>query len=171
MPRPTKCRQVGLDPEVTYFKPRGVPLSELEEVILSHDELEALRLADLEGLYQDDAAARMKISRPTFSRIIEKARRAVAEALVGGKALRIEGGNVVMQQRTFRCFACGHEWQVPFGTGRPHACPNCQSDGIARVDAERGYRFRGGGGWGRGRGSGRGRGGGRRWHGGETPVD
>jgi len=167
MPRPPKCRRVALSPGVTYFKPRGVPLSELEEVILAHDELEALRLADLEGLYQDDAAERMKISRPTFSRIIEKARRVVAEALVGGKALRVEGGNVMVRQRTFHCFACGHEWQVPFGTGRPHTCPSCQSDEIARVDAERGYRCRaghgGGRGWGRGRGC--------RWHGGQAPAD
>ena len=158
MPRPTKCRRVGLNPGVTYFNPQGVPLRELGEVILSHDELEALRLADLEGLYQDDAAERMKISRPTFSRIIEKARRAVAEALVGGMALRVEGGNVMVQQRTFHCFDCGHEWQVPFGTGRPHACPSCQSDRIVRVDAERGYRCRGGHGRGRGWGGGRGRG-------------
>jgi uncharacterized protein len=70
----------------------------LEEIIVTLDELEALRLADLNGLYQEQAAWRMKISRPTFSRIVEEARRKVADALINGKALRLEGGAVVMKR-------------------------------------------------------------------------
>jgi predicted DNA-binding protein (UPF0251 family) len=81
---------------VVYFKPAGVPIRLLEEVVLALDELEALRLADLDGLYQEQAAERMKISRPTFARIVEQARRKVAEALVHGKALRLEGGAVIV---------------------------------------------------------------------------
>ena len=77
-------------PNTSYFKPRGIPLVELEEVSLSLDELEALRLADYEGRYHEDAAQEMKISRPTFGRIVNDARRKVAEALTQGKALRIE---------------------------------------------------------------------------------
>ena len=75
-----------------FFKPRGIPLSMLEVVQLTVDEFEAIRLADLEGLYQDQAAERMNVSRQTFGRIVESGRRKVAEALTGGKALRIDGG-------------------------------------------------------------------------------
>jgi predicted DNA-binding protein (UPF0251 family) len=81
-------------PQATYYKPRGVPLRALEQVALTVDELEALRLADLEGLYQEEAAGRMNVSRQTFGRIVEAARKKVADALVNGKALSIEGGPV-----------------------------------------------------------------------------
>jgi len=85
-------------PDVTYFKPAGVPICDLEEVTVTLDELEALRLADLEGQYQEQVADKMKVSRPTFGRIVETARQKVAEALIHGKALRLEGGDVVIQQ-------------------------------------------------------------------------
>jgi uncharacterized protein len=80
------------------FKPVGVPLRELEEVVMTLDEFEALRLADLEELYQEEAAARMEISRPTFGRVLKVARRKVAEVLVHGKVLRIEGGPVCVDE-------------------------------------------------------------------------
>ncbi|MCG3146920.1 MAG: hypothetical protein PCFJNLEI_00355 [Verrucomicrobiae bacterium] len=97
MPRPCCQRRVGCAPGVTYFKPAGVPLRVWDEVILTLDELEALRLADLQGQYQEVAAKRMRISRATFARIVEAARKKVAEALINGKALRIEGGVVSIQ--------------------------------------------------------------------------
>jgi predicted DNA-binding protein (UPF0251 family) len=78
----------------TYYKPRGVPLRALEQVALTVDELEAIRLADLEGLYQEEAARRMNVSRQTFGRVLDAAHAKVAEALVNGKALSIEGGPV-----------------------------------------------------------------------------
>lgn len=90
MPRPRNPRLVSFSPEITYFKPAGVPLRDLEEIILCADEMEALRLADLEALYQEDAAARMTISRPTFARLVKVARRKIADALVNGKAIRLE---------------------------------------------------------------------------------
>lgn len=96
MPRPKQERQVALQPEVTYFKPRGVPLVQLEEARLLVEELEALRLADLEGMSQTEGAARMGISRHTFGRVLLSARRNVALALVKGWALRIEGGHWVI---------------------------------------------------------------------------
>ncbi len=80
------------------FKPAGVPARELEEVSLGLDGAEAIRLADLEGLYQDAAARRMGVSRQTFGRIIEAARRAVADAVINGKRLRIEGGEIVVKE-------------------------------------------------------------------------
>ena len=139
MPRPHLCRRIAQHPDATYFKPRGIPLTELEEVVLTVDELEALRLADKEGMYQEQAAEGMHISRPTFGRIVETARRKVAEALVEGKALRIGGGNfVVAEMRTFRCSDCNDTWQVPFGTGRPAECPNCHGRNIRRAEEERG---------------------------------
>jgi predicted DNA-binding protein (UPF0251 family)/predicted Fe-Mo cluster-binding NifX family protein len=93
MPRPFKCRMVAFMPGVTYFKPAGVPLRYLEEVAVTVEEMEALRLRELEGLEQEQAAAKMEISRPTFQRILASARRKIADALLNGKAIRIEGGN------------------------------------------------------------------------------
>jgi uncharacterized protein len=94
MPRPKCCRHVCGVPDKNYFKPRGIPLSELEEVVLNLDEYEAIRLADYEELYQEEAAARMNISRQTFGRIIEVAHKKIADVLMNGKALKIEGGAV-----------------------------------------------------------------------------
>jgi predicted DNA-binding protein (UPF0251 family) len=94
MPRPRHCRRVAHIPQVNYYKPRGVPLSVLEQVTLTVDELEAIRLTDLEGLYQADAAEKMNISRQTLGRVIESAHKKIADALVSGKALLIEGGSV-----------------------------------------------------------------------------
>jgi uncharacterized protein len=90
MARPKKCRCIGCSPNSSYFKPKGIPLFHLEEVRLNLDEIEAIRLADYEGLYHQDAAARMKISRQTLERILNEARRKVAEALIQGKALKLE---------------------------------------------------------------------------------
>jgi predicted DNA-binding protein (UPF0251 family) len=137
-------------PESNYFKPRGIPLSVLEEVILNVDEFEAIRLADLEGLYQDRAAEKMKVSRQTFGRIIESGRKKVAEALVKGKALKIEGGEFQMALvRKFRCDDCEHSWELPYRTGRPENCPSCKSGNIHRAEQGTGYGRR----FGRGQGS------------------
>ena len=92
MPRPCHCRRVSAFPKATYFKPRGIPLSELSETVLTVDGLEAVRLADYQGLNMDEAAALMGISRHTFGRLLRKARHCVAQALIEGRALRIEGG-------------------------------------------------------------------------------
>lgn len=139
MPRPQCPRRVSAIPSRNYFKPRGVPVAQLEEIVLTIDELEALRLADLEGLYHDQAATRMNISRPTFGRIVGSARKKVAGALVKGKALRIEGGSVELPaMRSFSCSDCGHTWELPFGTGRPEDCPSCGSSAFRRADGRRG---------------------------------
>jgi uncharacterized protein len=89
MPRPCKKRTVCLDLKAAYFKPRGIPINKLSEVILETDEMEAVRLADLEGKYQEVGAAQMGISRQTFGNIIDRAHNKIAEALIRGKALRI----------------------------------------------------------------------------------
>ena len=123
MARPIKVRTISCNPEANYFKPRGIPVRELEEVVLSQDELEAIRLADLEGLYHEKAANEMRISRQTFGNIIRAAHKKIADVLMNGKALRIEGGVVTRTKRGFVCQACNHEWNLPFGTGRPMGCP------------------------------------------------
>lgn len=149
MSRPPCCRRVAGPPGCGLFKPAGVPCSRLEEIVLTRDELEALRLADLGGMYQEQAALQMNVSRQTFGRIIESARRKAAQALVQGRALRIEGGAVeVVTMRRFQCRACQHLWEVPYGTGRPAACPHCRSPDIHRAPDDRGCAgapgFRGG---------------------------
>jgi predicted DNA-binding protein (UPF0251 family) len=96
MPRPHKCRRVAFLPDVTYFKPAGIPMRVLEEVRLSVEEAEAIRLKDLEGLEQEEGAQRMNISRPTFQRVLASARQKTADALLNGKAIRIEGGSFEM---------------------------------------------------------------------------
>lgn len=95
MPRPMSDRRVRGGIASDLFKPAGTPLRGLSEVVLGLDGVEALRLADLEGLYQEAAARRMGVSRQTFGRILEDARRIVADAIINGKALRLEGGNIV----------------------------------------------------------------------------
>jgi predicted DNA-binding protein (UPF0251 family) len=132
VPRPLKCRRVGFVPEAVYFKPAGVPGRELLEVVLTLDELEALRLADLEGLYQEEAAARMEVSRQTFGNVVAAARRKAADCLVNGKMLRIEGGAVSAAGRGFSCQACRHRWSISFGEGRPRRCPACEGSDIRR---------------------------------------
>ncbi len=139
MARPVQCRRISSMPEADYFKPRGIPLSVLEEVVLTVDEFEAIRLADLESLYQEQAAEKMNVSRPTFGRIIESAHKKVAEVLVRGKALKIEGGRFEMASvRKFRCYDCHNSWELPFGTGRPEHCPSCKGGNIRRTEVTRG---------------------------------
>ena len=94
MPRPCRCRRIRCKPDTTYFKPRGIPLDMLKEVNLTLDELEAVRLADWRGLYQEDAAKKMDISRQTFGNIINSAHKKIADVLLNAKALKIEGGIV-----------------------------------------------------------------------------
>lgn len=148
MPRPPKCRRVEFLPDITFFKPAGIPLRALSEVQLSHEEVEAIRLKDLEGLEQEEGAQRMKISRPTFQRILASARQKMADALLHGKAIRIEGGNFEMAWRRFRCFN-GHEWNVPTEVtvaGTPALCPTCNSASITPIQpAGHGWRGRGAG--------------------------
>jgi uncharacterized protein len=96
MVRPRHCRRVGYQPQVTYFKPAGIPVVDLEETVLTVDEFEAVRLKDLEGLEQEECAKKMAISQPTFHRLIVSARRKIADAMVNGKAIKIEGGNFKM---------------------------------------------------------------------------
>ena len=143
MPRPRLCRRVRFFPNITYFKPAGIRMIDLEESTLTIGELESIRLKDLLGLDQEKAAKKINISQPTFHRLVLSARKKIADALVSGKALRIEGGDYVMMQRKFTCYECGHEWELPYGTGRPAVCPMCGSENLHRAPEDRGYARRG----------------------------
>ena len=94
MTRPNNPRRVGFLAQVVYFKPAGVKMTDLEEVVLGNDELEAVRLKDLLGMSQGEAAREMHISQPTFHRLILTARQKIADAFVNGKAVKIDGGNI-----------------------------------------------------------------------------
>lgn len=96
MPRPKKFRTICFEPNVVYFKPAGVPKNLLDEIVIEKDELEAIRLADLEGLYQEEAAKLMGISRQTFGNILTSAHRKIADFVVNGKILKVEGGKVIL---------------------------------------------------------------------------
>ncbi|WP_027356275.1 DUF134 domain-containing protein [Desulfofundulus thermocisternus] len=139
MSRPPKCRRVEFIPRLTFFKPAGVPLRDLEEVGLTVEELEAIRLKDLLGLEQEACAERMGVSRPTYHRILSAARAKVAEALVNGKAIRVEGGNFQLVMRRFLCEKCGHQWELPCGQGPrglEMTCPNCGSTEFYRINQD-----------------------------------
>ncbi|MGI6163750.1 MAG: DUF134 domain-containing protein [Bacillota bacterium] len=125
MPRPTKPRWVEFIPNVTYFKPAGVPMAGLEEVTLGVDEAEAIRLKDYIGLEQEECAIRMNLAQSTFQRILTEARTKVAHALVDGKALRIEGGNYLVSPLTFECRDCRHEWANSEDAPKEPVCPKC----------------------------------------------
>ncbi len=133
MPRPFRCRKVFFNPQYTYFKPAGVPLSSIEEINLTLDELEAIRLSHKEELYQEEAAKKMNISRQTFGNILDSAHKKIAKFLLEGKSLRIKGGEVEIMGRKFLCMECKKEWSVTFGTMRPQRCPECDSKNVYRV--------------------------------------
>jgi predicted DNA-binding protein (UPF0251 family) len=157
MARPVKLRCVAQLPTTGFFRPAGVPVDVLQGVRLSVDEVEAIRLKDLEDLEQEECAEKMHISRPTFHRILESGRKKLADALINGKAIEIEGGNFELAQRRFRCGNDGHEWDVPFEAVAqrvPLSCPVCFSGNIQPMPLPPfglgrgcGRRFRGGRHW------------------------
>ena len=139
MGRRRMWRKVSSVPQINCFKPAGIPLSDIDEVNLLVEEAEAVRLKDLEGLEQEQCARRMRISRTTFARILDVARRKIADALLNGKGIRIEGGNFEMAVRRFRCLS-GHEWDVPFETmvsTPPASCPSCETPSIMPIFPEK----------------------------------
>ena len=127
MPRPAIERTVGGLPRATLFKPAGVPGRELEQLQLTVDELEAIRLVDLDGLSHEQAAEAMGVSRQTVGRVLERGRAKVAEALVAGKAILIGGGQYRIEPRQLCCASCGAVWGTPPHDPPPAACPSCGS--------------------------------------------
>lgn len=113
MPRPEKKRHIRCKPASYYFKPRSIPMSDLEEVELAKDELESIRLGDLNGLFQEDAAAKMNISRATFGRIIMRAHQKIADAIINGKAIKIQEDypELLKYKTKYESKGCGRKYQ------------------------------------------------------------
>lgn len=129
MPRPKKCRFVEREPGVTFFKPQGIPLRILEHSLITVDELEALRLADYLGMSHEEAAKQLKVSRPTVTRMLARAHQAIAGALVNGKAIRIEGGDYILEGFECHCPKCGAQWSVPSSGENTKLCDKCSKTG------------------------------------------
>jgi len=157
MARPPIERAVTGTPRITLFKPAGVPARDLEQLRLGVDELEAIRLVDLDGLSHEQAAEVMGVSRQTVGRVLERARARVAEALIEGKAILIGGGQYRVEPRQLHCLACDELW---VGEADPNDLPTCPKCGSQKVGVcwGNGQQCRGHG-FGRGRGEGRGQGG------------
>jgi len=129
MSRPVKWRRVVFLPRGKGFVPLDKPGHCLEEVVLKVEELEAIRLKDLEKLNQEQCARSMNISRQTFQLIIDEARRKMAQALVEGKAISIRGGNYTINICRYRCLDCGFEFEIPYEEEN-RCCPACSSENI-----------------------------------------
>lgn len=114
MARPVKWRKIENIPTVQYFVPSEKDIDEIPGNILKLEELEAVRLKDLEGLEQEECAAKMEVSRPTFQRILISAREKIADSLVNGKTIKIEGGNFTRNICPVKCCNCGKEWSESF---------------------------------------------------------
>jgi uncharacterized protein len=129
--RPRCIRRVEKEPAVSYFKPQGIPLSDLDLVTLSLEELESVRLIDLEGLNQEEAAQRMGISRRALWEDLQNARRKIAEGLVQGKAIEIKGGNYSVERPIrFTCSVCHSEWEAFTSSGGQTLCPKCGGNDV-----------------------------------------
>ena len=126
MARPEKARKVFEPPVFKCFKPAGVRKGVLETVTFSLDEYESIRLADFQGLEHSEAAEKMFISRPTFTRLISKARKKLADMLINGKVLQIEGGSVHFAQNKIKCLKCGNIFPDKLNQ-IDYICPQCGS--------------------------------------------
>lgn len=114
MARPTKWRKIENIPTIPYFVPSNIDINEIPKNVLLVEELEAIRLKDLEGLEQEKCAERMQVSRPTFQRILLSAREKIADSLVNGKVIYIDGGNYTRNICPVKCMDCGHEWMESY---------------------------------------------------------
>lgn len=135
MARPTKWRKIAHVPAVSYFVPSERGTGEVSENILKLEELEAIRLKDLDGLEQSECADKMEVSRPTFQRILLSAREKIADSLVNGRAINIEGGNFTQNICPVKCLDCGKSWTESFERldaikGDGLLCPDCGSKNI-----------------------------------------
>lgn len=120
-------------PPMEGYKPFGIPMRELESVYLLFEEFEAIRLADYENLTQEEAAEKMHISRPTFTRLYDKARKNIARAFVEGKAIIIRGGNFTTEDYWYKCISC-NETMIAIKPARN--CRKCDSKDIRQISKE-----------------------------------
>jgi len=138
---PYRRRLVQGPPRINQFKPSGIPARSIQSIILNIDEYEGIRLADYQGLDHTTAAGQMGISRPTFSRLIEKARSKVAQALIDGKMLTIEGGNFDFTHQLYQCEDCGDTIEQPIEQALDE-CPDCGSKNVNDFTSHHGHHGR-----------------------------
>lgn len=138
MPRPKNNRIVYEPPSYTEFKPAGVSIKSLEKIQLSLDEFETIRLADMLGMSHEEAANEMGISRSTFSRLIVKSRKKIANFFFHGKLLSVTGGNIHFRKNTIKCPNCGHMFKIDIGTTMS-ACPECSSKNLLSLAGNFGH--------------------------------
>ena len=136
MARPTKWRKIENIPTVPYFIPSDKDIPEVDKNILKLEELEAIRLKDLEGMEQEECAAKMEVSRPTFQRILISAREKIADSLINGKSILIEGGNFTLNICPVKCSNCGKEWMESYENldvikSGEYICPSCGSHQVS----------------------------------------
>lgn len=131
-PRPKRHRRLGKPPGMMGFKPIGIPMVMSDHISVQYEEYEALRLADYENLSHAEAAEKMNVSRPTFTRIYEKIRNKLAQAFVEGKTILIEGGNVEFDKQWFRCASCHTVFHVP--EGQKPVCTSCGSEQAENIN-------------------------------------
>ena len=129
MPRPIKFRRVEFFPTKTYFVPESENSNSVEEITLKFEELEAMRLKDIEKLNQEECAKKMEVSRQTFQNIIDSARNKVARALTEGKAINISGGHYTGKVCKFMCRECGNTYELNI-EGDKDNCPKCKSSRV-----------------------------------------
>lgn len=132
MPRAEINRIVHTPPVFTEFKPIGIPVQELQHSQLTLDEFEAFRLADYNGLSHAEGAEEMGVSRPTFTRLIEKSRKKIADFIIEGRLLLIDGGNIHFRNNIYRCRACGQMFKMPI-KNEIAACPACDSHDLLNL--------------------------------------
>lgn len=129
MPRPIKCRRVEILPKYTYFVPAGRRKCEIEDITIKVEELEAMRLKDIEELNQEECAEKMHVSRQTFQNIIDSARKKIATALIDGKGINISGGNYTRNLCEFKCSDCGSIYEIKYEEDRS-ICSTCGSKNV-----------------------------------------
>ncbi len=130
MPRRKRHRYVHQEPPISVYKPAGIPIKELDEILITLDEYEAMRLADFEGMNQREACEIMQISQSTFNRVLAAARKKIAQGIVEGHVLRIEGGRYILSDGSggLQCTECGYRLDMKKDDGR--SCPKCKSSKI-----------------------------------------
>jgi len=138
MARPKKPRTVKRPPIFTKFKPVGIPGELLDHILLTLDEFEAIRLADYIGFDHEEAAKEMAISRSTFSRLIEKARKKLSVMLLEGKVLAVEGGNIHFKENLIECLDCGKVFGADFEI-KTSDCPTCHSKDLSNLAKKFGH--------------------------------
>jgi predicted DNA-binding protein (UPF0251 family) len=134
MPRPKQNRRISTPPIMLGYKPFGIPKSALESVTMLYDEYESIRLLDYQGMNQEEAAILMNVSRPTLTRIYEKARKTIAEAFVKGKMILIEGGEVSFEKQWYRCKRCFKLVDGLENHTRCQLCPTFNKDELTLIN-------------------------------------